>query len=357
MHIAADISSSFHKIEIRKEKDFDYDLDLTGSLGIQDQSQDNKPRIKFIFPKFTKLSQVTILSYFFLLYDEAYGRKTIIIVNIFLNLGIFLLYNWINFGRIWWSCWYSTWIKVKFMIIDLLSVNILKIIYFSLLDLEFLTSKLKGKEVLNAILYMLSVGSVVWLLYEKIQIFVERPTTAIVEIIDSKDIPISFTLCKVIYGSRFDGNFSRHTITNMKNVSIVYDNKEFDFLDQKDLTFEFVSYLDDPMMCKEFDLANIDKDRIKFVRDALNEDNNLHLYIHQPGMFYIQEFKLKYPNRFFRTNKVDDTNENAKVLVESYDISDDPHFPCSSEIHQECVKREIIRIFNSTYGCTYPLQT
>ena len=233
-------------------------------------------------------------------------------------------------------------------------------ILLSFLDLQFIISKLKRKEVFNAILYILCTGSVVWLSYEKIQIFIQRPTTASLEMIDSKDIPISFTLCKFMYGSsgsRFDGNFSRHTITNMKNVSIVYDNKEFDFLDQKDLTFEFVSYLDDPMMCKEFDLANIDKDRIIFVRDALNEDNNLHLYIHQPGMFYIQEFKLKYPNRFFRTNKVDDTNENAKVLVESYDISDDPHFPCSSEIHQECVKREIIRLFNSTYGCTYQLQT
>ena len=225
------------------------------------------------------------------------------------------------------------------------------------MDLQFLISNLNRKVVFNAILYLFCIGSVVCLLYEKIQIFVKKPTTVSLELTDSKDIPISFTLCKFIYGIKFDGMFTDHTISRIKNITVVYKNTKLELLDKKDLAFEFVSYLDYPMMCKEFDLANIDKDRIKFVRDALNEDNNLHLYIHQPGMFYIQEFKLKYPNRFFRTNNVDDTNENAKVLVESYDISDDPHFPCSSEIHQECVKREIIRIFNSTYGCTYPLQT
>ena len=208
----------------------------------------------------------------------------------------------------------------------------------------------------NTIIFLLCVGSVVWLLNEKIQIFVQKPTTATLEMIDSKDIPISFTLCKVMYGSKFDGNISRHTLTSIENVSIVYDNKAFDMLNKKHLTFEFVSYLDDPMMCKAFDLANIDKDRIIFVRDALNEDNNLHLYIHQSGMFYMQEFKLKYPNRFFRTELVDVSNENAKVLIESYDVSDDPNFSCSSEIHQQCVNREIIRIFNTSFGCSYPVQ-
>ena len=208
----------------------------------------------------------------------------------------------------------------------------------------------------NITLHMFCIGSVIWLLYEKIQIFVQRPTTASLEMIDSKDIPISFTLCKFIYGSRFNGMFSSHNLTNTENISLAYDSKQFDILQKKALSFEFVSYLDYPMMCKEFDLANIEKDWIKLVRDSNNEDNNLHLYIHQPGMFYMQEFRLKYPSRLFKTRRYDDTNENAKVLVQSYDISDDPHFPCSSEIHQQCVNREIITMFNTSFGCTYPIQ-
>ena len=224
------------------------------------------------------------------------------------------------------------------------------------MDLHFFISKLERKGVFNALLYILCIGFVVWLLYEKIQIFLQSPTTASLEMITSKDMPISFTLCKIFYHGKFNGKFNSHTLENIENVSIVYDNKEFEILDKDDLAFEFVSYLDYPMMCKEFNLDNIEKNLVKLVRDTNNEDNNLHLYIHQPGMFYMQEFKLKYPSNLFRTGRYDETNKNAKVLIESYDISDDPHFPCSSEIHQQCVNREIIRIFNSSFGCTYPIQ-
>ena len=217
-------------------------------------------------------------------------------------------------------------------------------------------SKLKRKDVFNAILYLFCIGSVVWLLHEKIQIFVQRPTTAALEIIDSKYIPISFTLCKVFYNRKFDGKFIGHTLTNIENISVVYNNTKLELLDKSDLAFEFVSYLDYPMMCKEFDLANIEMDWIKIVRDSNNWDNNVHLYLHPPGMFYMNEFKLKYSSRLFRISNTDDTNKNAKVLVESYNILDDPNFPCSTEIHQECVNGEIIRIFNSSYGCTYPIQ-
>ena len=232
-------------------------------------------------------------------------------------------------------------------------------ILLSFLDLQFIIAKLKRKELFNDILYILCIGSVVWLSYEKVKIFVQRPTTASLEMIDSKDIPISFTLCKFIYGSRFDGMFSSHNLTNTENISLAYDSKQFDILQKKALSFEFVSYLDYPMMCKEFDLANIEKHWIQFVRyfkSRSEQNRNLHLYIHQPGMFYLQEFRIKYPSKLFKLNPNDKTNENAKVRFESYDISDDPHFPCSSEIHQDCVNREIIRISNSSYGCTYPIQ-
>ena len=103
-------------------------------------------------------------------------------------------------------------------------------------------------------------------------------------------------------------------------------------------------------------LKRIEKDWIRFVRNLNIEDSNLHLYFHQPGMFYMQEFKLKYPSRLLRISSLDVTNENAKVHAESYDISDDPHFPCSSAIHQECVNREIVKTFETSLGCTYPIQ-
>ena len=95
---------------------------------------------------------------------------------------------------------------------------------------------------LNVTLHMLCICSVAWLLTEKIQIFVERPTTASLEMIDSKNIPVSFTLCEFLYNSKFDGKFNDHTLTNIENISVVYNNTKLELLDESDLEFDFISF-------------------------------------------------------------------------------------------------------------------
>ena len=57
---SADKSVSLDKIIIKTGDEYSDKNDLTGSLGVKDNSQAGKPKIEFFFPKFTKLSQVSL---------------------------------------------------------------------------------------------------------------------------------------------------------------------------------------------------------------------------------------------------------------------------------------------------------
>ena len=126
------------------------------------------------------------------------------------------------------------------------------------------------------------------------------------------------------------------------------------------LTFDRVSYIENPLMCKEFIMPEHEKSQIRVIREYTygkgRDNKNLHLYIHQPGMFYFQEFTLKYPSEAFFHKAQDDKNRNSKIQMTSYDLSLDPHMSCSPIPYQECISKDIVMRFNSSIGCTYPIQ-
>lgn len=223
-----------------------------------------------------------------------------------------------------------------------------------------LIAKLNQKKLIIVLLYLTCLGMVVLQLYNGVNIFISKPTTASLELVNSNSFPLSFTFCK-IFRTKFNGNFSTQTHASLKNISIQHKNSGFDLLNGSEITFEFVSYVEDPLMCKEYELPKMPRNFIKLVREydsAHKEENNknLHLYIHQPGMFYLQEFTFKYPSEDFILKPYDQSNENAKIQIESYDISMDPHLSCTQIPYQECVSKQIIMMFNATMGCTYPIQ-
>ena len=187
------------------------------------------------------------------------------------------------------------------------------------------------------------------------------PTTASLDLVGSKEIPIVFTLCKTIYSGTFDGNFSSHSNPSMKNIVLFFNKTETEIMDGNEMKFDFVTYVDSPLMCKDLDFSQIEKNWIRLTREyqkmSVDANKDLHLYIYQPGMFYLwNEFGIKYPSNKFVLYVNDDTNENAKVDIESYDISNDPHLSCSSISHKDCTNKEIIMQYNSTFGCTFPIQ-
>ncbi len=59
---SADKSVSLDRVEVKTAEKYSDKFDGTGSLGIKDKSLADKPKIEFIFPKFTKLSQVSLFS-------------------------------------------------------------------------------------------------------------------------------------------------------------------------------------------------------------------------------------------------------------------------------------------------------
>ena len=225
------------------------------------------------------------------------------------------------------------------------------------MDLKLFSAKLKQKKAYDTILYFCCISVVSWQLYDKIQIFVQKPTTANVKLVESKDLPVSFTLCKLINKLEFDGNFHKHTESSLKNITILYYDTDLEMMENKKITFEFISMTENPLMCKEFDFTGLDKDAIRLVREIGHHiEKNLHLYIHQPGMFLYHEFRSKYQSDKFNFYDIKDTSQNVKIEIESYDISNDPHLTCSFIPHLDCTNKEIIQIYNSTFGCTFPIQ-
>ncbi len=229
--------------------------------------------------------------------------------------------------------------------------------FFSFWDFKYFLDQLKRRNILKQILFFVCVSVIAWQVYEKIEIFLKKPTTASIGFVESKDLPISFTLCKNIIQLEFDGNFTGHKYPHLKDIEIISNLSELQMMDNKSFTYEFVIYSENPLMCKEFDFTGYEKDMIRILKEhGQNIDANLYLYIHQPGMFFLQEFGLIFENRKFHYDDNYDLNENVGIDVKSYDISNDPHLTCSRVSHFVCTNKEIIKEYNKTFGCTYPIQ-
>ncbi len=233
---------------------------------------------------------------------------------------------------------------------------------FSFLDMKILLKILAKKELWIRSLYLVCFGCVIWQLNNSLNIFIMKPTTASIELVNSREYPISLTFCKIVFNIHyFDGNFSRHTVGSLKSLFYVDGDHKVDVLTDKMLSYDFLYYLDYPYLCKEIEMPLVSKDKIVLVRQLdVNEDennNNLHLFIHPPGALYLKEFGFKYPSSSFKLNNgLDNLNDNTKILTESYDIRNDPQMACSDRSFQECVNKEIIKEYNLQFGCTFPIK-
>ena len=159
----------------------------------------------------------------------------------------------------------------------------------------------------------------------------------------------------MFYEKHFDGNFTSQTHTSLKNISIFNNDSVNNLLMGGEMPYDFVSHIDNQLMCKEFDLTDISKEKIQLIRKS-EQDKNFHLFIHQTGMFYRNELSLKYPSSHFVLNYNDYYNPQAKIEMKTYDLSQDAHIPCSTVLYQKCITKEIILRFNASFGCTYPIQ-
>ena len=223
-----------------------------------------------------------------------------------------------------------------------------------------MATRFKSTKCLTISIFLTCIGTLTWQLKNYGNMIISNPTTAPVKLMNSNEVHLALSFCKFFYNTEFDGNFSAHTHTSIKNISIVHGDSEPKLLLDRIFTFERVSYIEYPMMCKEFVMPDKEKNLIRVIRKYRygqgEENKNMHLYIHQPGMFYLQEFALKYPNEKFALKYEVDSNENSKIQMTLYDLSQDPHMSCSPIQYQECISKEIVRRFNASIGCTYPIQ-
>ena len=216
---------------------------------------------------------------------------------------------------------------------------------------------MQAKKFMNFSLYIACIGLVIFQLWSYVVIITSKPTTASKKFVETNQLPLAFTFCKMIYNQHFDGNFTSQTHTSLKNISVFNKVSVHNLLVGGELTYDFVSYIENQLICKEVVMTDIPKEKVKLFREDVIDANNFHLYIHQPGMFYRNELGLKYPSSKFAIRKYDDDyNPDAKIQIQTYDLSLDPNIPCSKILYQDCISKEIIHKFNASFGCTYPIQ-
>ena len=219
------------------------------------------------------------------------------------------------------------------------------------MDFKTLAASFKSTKFLTPGIFLICIGTLTWQLRNYGILIISNPTTAPVKIMNSNEIPVAFSFCKFINP---DGNFSAKTHTSINNITVFHGDSQLDLLFDGNLTFDRVSYIENPLMCKEFIMPK-EKSLIRIERNGLGDEHkNLHLYIHQPGMFYVQEFTVKYPSNYFEF--ANDNDGNSKIQMTSFDLSKDPNMLCTLLLYQECISKEIVRRFNATMGCTYPFQ-
>ena len=227
--------------------------------------------------------------------------------------------------------------------------------FYSLLDMKSILLRLNSKKILVHILYIICFGMVMWQIYNCVHIFLAQPTTAAVELVNSQNIPLALTLCKLMYRSKFDGNYSSQIHKSIKSILVHFKESEIELLEENEFSYEFVSFIEKQLMCKEFVMPSLQISKIQLKRTA--EDNNLFLYIHQPGMLYSEELWVDFPNSHFKVRaNIYEENENVKIQRTSYDITTNPHMPCTAASYDKCIRREVIQIYNKTLGCTFPIQ-
>ena len=196
---------------------------------------------------------------------------------------------------------------------------------------------------------------VMWQIYNCVHIFLAQPTTAAMKLVNSQNTPLAFTLCKIFYGSKFNGNFSYQMHKSVKSILVYLKESKIELIEEKEFSYEFVTYIEKKMMCKEFVMPSHQISRIQVRRSA--EDTNLFLYLHQPGSLYTEELWVHFPNTLFEvTGKDNEENTNTKIQRTSYDITTNPHMPCTADSYDKCIRKEVIHIYNKTLGCTYPIQ-
>ena len=215
------------------------------------------------------------------------------------------------------------------------------------------------KKIINVSLITFCYGCVIWQAIVCYERYASKPTGAQLILTNNKEVSLSFTFCTIIH------NLAQNSNGKLFNESIKY-LKEFHILTSKNvsvnllssynssLNYEFVASIPEPYLCKEFPLPRQNIYQVKVAHEAGNGgyDKNFHLFIHPTGMFLQTEMVVQYSNKIFHHA----FDGKAELKMESYDLTNSQEISCGGENYHQCKLENIIKEFNNTIGCSYPIQ-
>ena len=231
----------------------------------------------------------------------------------------------------------------------------------SLLDLFSLISNwAKKKRVLNLLMKALVLGTcyvcILWQTVVCFQKYFSDPHGVELKMVDTKDVPISLSFCKVVQDHRenVDGLLFEQQLIQLKEI---YVNTESGTTvlhsTTETVTYDFIVALDVPFLCKEYRLPATTISSVVVRHDAGQAKNkNFHLFLHPSGKFLASEYLLRYSNTYFHA-QVDGV---SKLRFDTYDLTSSPNIACKNVDFDACKTLKIIQDYNNSFGCSYPVQ-
>ena len=212
------------------------------------------------------------------------------------------------------------------------------------------------KKITTIIVSVICYGCVIWQALSCYHKYVTKPSGASFDIINTKDVGISLSFCKVVdnLNRNYNGTMLKETIEPLVELNIKLENGTLYLKNNNETAeFEFITSMPEPYLCKEFKLPKKEILFIEIYHNAYDSRNfNFHLFIHPTNMIYKQEFVIQYPNTIF--HKPNDGISNLRI--ESYDLTTNPVVTCGNSDYHECKSDRIVSEYNKTLGCTYPLK-
>lgn len=198
-------------------------------------------------------------------------------------------------------------------------------------------------------------GCVLWQAWICSSKYTELPTGAAVDVINTKDVSISFTFCMIVYNLMQNSNGRLFDTEISQLVSITAFTKEIPLHLVKEgqkLNYDYIALIPEQYICKEFPLPKTEIEKIEITHEAFLENSNFHLFIHQTGMFLNPEMVVQYSNKIFHKS----FDGNVQLQLESYDLKDSTKISCRDVDLHSCKMERIILEYNKTIGCSFPVQ-
>ena len=191
-----------------------------------------------------------------------------------------------------------------------------------------------------------------------------KPVGAAISLIDSKQVPLSVSICKLIgiLDHSADINPVDVPIELIDHIIVSGPYMSLDLFNNG--TYDTMVLLDKVFLCKEFLIpVDVKVNKIQIIhRFALNEygqeekgnGKQMKIYVHMQGSFLLNQFVEQIDKEILTQNNSPFTEIFMKM--ENFDLSQGVECMNGDWAYDECIFKDALQFLNRTVGCALTLR-